>query len=357
MSNAIEIMEAVVPNSGLLQGKLLRKHQIPKPTGAGEVVGSNGYYTLHDFYAGAILSIYGKEYTVANCNTFARRFLMEELGIVFGPPKELPSLSDFRSNLRPLTNSTLEGSFSSTARPYTAASKSFYENDKLVLRFYGYWRSNENPPMNYAVRVHYFLADDSIEIISEYGRNDGRDRIPKFLSKMRVLKPSVTPALTAGSCTMEPVYSSDMYYTYKDIRVGGSIRVVGNDIHITDADDFTRNYYYNHQNVSLDDPIVVELESKAKRVPVTIPPHNGFGSEEDSLQTCSGSLMPKAPKKDGLKAKLYACVILRYKVKFTKPKVRKCTCYTLNVILIFCFYLFLAYGQRKRIYPSSLLGR
>lgn len=319
--NTIEIMEPVVPNSGLSQGKLLRKHQVPKPTANDEPPGSNGYYTLHDFYAGAVLSIYGRDYTIANCSTFTRRYLSEELGVVFGAPKDLPALSDSRSNVRKLGNSSSEGSFSSTTRPYTALSKSFYENDKLVLRFFGYWETNDVPKARYGVRIHYYLADDSIEIISEYGRNDGRDRIPKFLSKMRVLKPDIDVSLTSGSATMEPVYSADMYYYYTDLEVGGTLRIVGNDVHITDADEFTRNYYATRVGKELAPKISVELEAKPRKVQQVIPPHNGFGSEEDSLQTCSGSLMPKAPRKDGLKAKLYASMSLRYQVRFANPKV------------------------------------
>ena len=42
----------------------------------------------------------------------------------------------------------------------------------------------------YRVRIHYYLADDKIEIISQYSRNDGRDRFPKFLRKTRIEKPA-----------------------------------------------------------------------------------------------------------------------------------------------------------------------
>ena len=52
-----------------------------------------------------------------------------------------------------------------------------------------------------------------------------------------------------------------------------------------------------------------------------IPPYNGFGSEEDSLQTCKASLIPTAPMKDGMKAKLFQGMILRYKATMHNPKV------------------------------------
>ncbi|RYG67673.1 hypothetical protein EON64_06920 [archaeon] len=54
-----------------------------------------------------------------------------------------------------------------------------------------------------------------------------------------------------------------------------------------------------------------------------IPPYNGFGSEEDSLQTCKASLIPTAPMKDGMKAKLFQGMILRYKATMHNPKVRE----------------------------------
>lgn len=318
VTNTIEIFEPALENSGLWQGKQLRKHQIPKPVAEGEAPGSNGYYTLHDFYSGAKLIIYGKEYTICNCSPFSRRYLSEELGINFGPPKSLPPLSDIRSQVR----STSTTSFGDQPRTHAkSSSKKFFQNDKMVLRFYGFWKGNEYPnPIQYTVKIHYYLTDDTIEILSEYRRNDGRDRMPKFLRRMRVIKPDSGPAeLDTGSVALEPMINSNLYYHYSDLKIGDYLQVVGNSILIYDADNYTRRFY-EQNGQPLGDAIPIELEEKHEKVIVEPPPHNGFGSEEDSLQTCKGSLMPKPPKKDGLKAQLFAGVILRYRLKLSNPK-------------------------------------
>jgi hypothetical protein len=53
----------------------------------------------------------------------------------------------------------------------------------------------------------------------------------------------------------------------------------------------------------------------------TIPPYNGFGSEEDSLQTCKQTLVLSAPTKDGAKLKQLAGMILRYEAILANPEV------------------------------------
>ena len=60
--------------------------------------------------------------------------------------------------------------------------------------------------------------------------------------------------------------------------------------------------------IPLDAPVYPTLKNN-------IPPHDGFGSEEDSLQTCTGSLVPTAPKKDGIKLRNFQGMILRFFAK------------------------------------------
>ena len=67
---------------------------------------------------------------------------------------------------------------------------------------------------------------------------------------------------------------------------------------IAGCDAFTRQYYLSH-DISLNDDmslqVVPEKKVEIKRV---IPPYNGFGSEEDSLRSCSTQLAAPPPKKD-----------------------------------------------------------
>ena len=313
--DSIEIREPFQTNSGLVQGKFLRRHLVPKPDGS-------GHYTVRDFHAGAVLTMYNRQYTVIKCNSWTYRHL-KSIGVDFGHDLPLPGTTDAR--MRRLNSSASRASsaspekFSMSSRPYTALSKSFYEHDKMVLRFYGYWEGSEQPkPSRYRVRLHYYLTDDAIEIISEYGRNDGRDRVPKFLKKMKILKPAQAHGIMTSS--QEEKLDASCFYHYSDISVGSTITVVGNNIFIYDADPFTR-HFMEEDGLPLRPRIDIKFEETPRKYTVEPPPYNGFGSEEDSLQTCSGSLMPKPPRKDGLKAKLYAQQVLRFRMKFKNPKV------------------------------------
>jgi hypothetical protein len=375
----LEIREPIQTNSGLVQGKMLRRHRAPKPshhedgTSGG---GSDSYYGLNDFYAGAVLTIYNREYTVIDCNDFTYNYL-QSLGIEFGASLPSPEITDPRMTrlrntasaaaLASLSTTTSTPSFSATSRPYTALSKSFYEHDKMVLRFYGYWKGKETPkPINYSVRLHYYLTDDTIEIISEYGRNDGRDRVPKFLKKMRILKPIDGLNTTSGSVSSRTSRQGNAmmtqsqlevdpscYYHWTDILIGTILSIVGNDVLIFDADQFTRRYY-EKEGLELGEAIPVQLEDIPKKYSVEPAPYNGFGSEEDSLQTCSGSLMPKPPKKDGLKARLFAQKFLRYRMKFLKPNVRNLSCF--HSLLTLCLFLSLSVSLSSSLSLSLCLS-
>lgn len=310
VDEAIEIREPRIANSGLNQGKLVKKNRFLKPN-------SDEYYGLADFKAGGTLRLFKRDYTILKCNDFTLEYLAG-LGVDFGEALPIPQSTDMRIKKRDGTGAPPE-LFSCPSRPFTALSKNFYDKGKLVLRYYGTWDGQEEPiPTKYRVRVHYFLADDQIEIISEYRRNDGRDRVPKLLRKMRVLKPSPTDygIMTSAQSSF---LDDSCYYTHADIKIGSTINIVGNDILIYDADDFTRTYLRD-EGCPLDKKLDLVFEKPSQKITSDPPPYNGFGSEEDSLQTCSGSLMPKAPKKDGLKQKLFAGQMLRFRIKFRSPK-------------------------------------
>jgi hypothetical protein len=58
-----------------------------------------------------------------------------------------------------------------------------------VLRFYGCWddRARIFGDKHYYV-INYFLADDEIEVLERYGKNEGRDPFPKLIKKSKVPK-------------------------------------------------------------------------------------------------------------------------------------------------------------------------
>lgn len=104
------------------------------------------------------------------------------------------------------------------------------------------------------------------------------------------------------------------YYQPKDLMVGGTIFVLGRKMFLYDCDEFTKNYY--RKVFCVEQKSRIEIEEKKKPSPVRpMPPHDGLGSLEDSLQN-TFTVIPKPPKKDVLKQLLNANKYLRYEMMF-----------------------------------------
>ena len=100
--------------------------------------------------------------------------------------------------------------------------------------------------------------------------------------------------------------------------MGGQISIIHKAYKIIGADKFTRDYFLNamQRDMPLYVPKVVQKETKRK---TEIPPHNGFGDEEDSKVNCL-RLIPKPPKKDCSKV-LTEETKLSFAIQFFNPKI------------------------------------
>lgn len=85
-------------------------------------------------------------------------------------------------------------------------------------------------------------------------------------------------------------------------------------IKLIDADHATRSFY-SREGIKLGPQVAPPINDHPVPLERTPPPYSGFGSEEDSLTSCAGSLVQKAPARqhgeDG---------ILRYQAAFAHPK-------------------------------------
>ena len=76
-------------------------------------------------------------------------------------------------------------------RPYEKLDtlQQFLDYDRHVLRFFCRW--DDSPSMFGDVRwlvLHYFLADDTVEVLEKIPANSGRDAVPVFLRRARLHK-------------------------------------------------------------------------------------------------------------------------------------------------------------------------
>jgi hypothetical protein len=325
--STLEIKEAKAANSGIMP-LALKRHRVVKP-GLDSDDPNAAAYTIHDAFSGAVLKIYGVSYVLYDSDRHTRDYL-NSIGLEFGRAFKPPTIKyKLGASINSLSNPSMSLSATMSSAPHDATTSNssltskFLQMGSKVLRFYGFWVDSEGSIRR--VKVHYFLADDTIEVVNIHEKNDGRDHAPTFLRRMRMRKPAqdVSSRDFSSSSIMGPeINASDSkYYMWTDLNIGTSIKVAGVSIQLLDCDAFTRQYYEEEMQIPLATPIHLE-EPQEPVFKVCIPPHNGIGSEEDSLLSCSGSLILKPVRPNLAQLAKYAGICLRFKAKFVNPKVR-----------------------------------
>lgn len=279
-------------NSGIPQGVLVKRHHIPN--------GKDQFFTVVDLACGSELTFYGRTFRVVDCDGFTAEFFHEN-GLDIGEPEDYPynphdavyNLSKERevmsrgvSSVK--TDDLMHWTEAMLGRPTHLVNEDklaqFLQYDRKVLRFYCLW--DDTPALygeNRKFVLHYYLADDTVEIVESYNTNSGRDPFPKLLNRQKMPlqwdKPGRKEFVTAA-----------------DLFLGTTVNVYGRELLICDTDDFTSAFMSNNFGMPNGDDNVISLEEPRPDPPsMEIPPYTGFGSEEDSLGSFY-SLVPKAPK-------------------------------------------------------------
>lgn len=133
----------------------------------------------------------------------------------------------------------------------------------------------------------YYLADDTLEIISI------PSPLTKEQSRLKLLKKSKLPRNFHSTMTLGNRGKTEEFFHWSDFYIGLELEVYGRNLRLVDADKATREFY-NEQQVPLANPIVLPQPEVVVHER-EIPPPTGFGSEEDSLRSITGSLMPGPP--------------------------------------------------------------
>lgn len=274
----IKVIEPRTHNSGLSQGTLISRQRIRLPHSY------DLYYDVLDLNIGREITLFGKVFKIVNCDNFTRVFL-NRLGINVPDPISWPDDGERRpDNVKPPKH-----------RPF----RQFLDFDRQVLRFHGYWddRYSEFGTMH-KLEIHYFLADDTIEIKELLPKNSGNESSSMFLKKMRLpRKISSRIEMTGG-----PSVPS---YTPADLSIGAVLNVFGRKVVLTDCDPFTKEYYRVTYGLDTFTPLPVPQGGRTECFTADVsnrelPPWNGYGSYDDSAENCR-TVEPKAPHRDFMK--------------------------------------------------------
>jgi hypothetical protein len=295
---SMDITEPKVENSGIPQGVFCKRHRIVKP--------DNTYVGLDDLRISKDIEIYGRTFRIYDADKATRNWFNER-GIDLGPEEEVPRDTFSMKNTNKQENHNkimyqmkrhMEASLGKMMSLNVDASKKFLEFDRQVLRFQCVWHNTKYYGESRPFTLHFFLADDCVEVLDVPQANSGRDQFPVFLKKQRLPKDfkKTCPDISKIGVTDQSV----QYYKDSDLMIGQEVDVYGRRLLICGCDEFTKQHYLKNypgkfQESDFDNLLDDDVEQEA--LSVECPPSTGFGSEEDSL----GSflyLIPKVPKKD-----------------------------------------------------------
>ncbi|EGR31837.1 hypothetical protein IMG5_100900 [Ichthyophthirius multifiliis] len=298
--DSIQVNEPKQMNSGIPQGAFLKRQKILKSDGSGL------HLNLYDLRIGQDIEFFGKNFHFYDCDQYTREFY-ENLGIPQGPSQDYESdnwekktLTQYVPIKDQMMKDFMEHKLGGGRVP---PAKQFLENDRKVLKYYVF---SDIPYI-----MHYFLADDTIEIREINYQNSGRDPFPLMLRRQKLPKKF---ALNQPGQTYAEDYTKPI-----DIVYGQIVDVFGRKFQINGCDPYTQLYY--KEKLNIDFPLGHGYEQHYKDMPQReIPPYNGFGDEEDSLGYVY-RLIPKPPKKDFFKW-VDNQINLRFVGKFntTKPE-------------------------------------
>ena len=191
---SVHVEEPRQPNSGIPQGVFLKRHVVPKDN-------EGGVFGPADISVGSTVTMYGRTFFVVSCDGFTREYLTGALGLSVAPDGTFPDdpIDGHRATLKkdtvgnpypPAPHDDVLAAYIEAAagKPSNALApdklKKFLANDRKVLRFFAVWDDRgalygEKRPFV----VHYYLADDSVEVLEVAEPNGGRDPFPVFLRR------------------------------------------------------------------------------------------------------------------------------------------------------------------------------
>ncbi|CAN0301699.1 unnamed protein product, partial [Ectocarpus fasciculatus] len=293
--SSIKIVIAPKKRGGDRSGTKLRRSVITKENGE--------LYSPDDFKLGSTVYIYGRGYNIVDCNQATRDHLSDGVAPPFAPeehvdhsdlfaPEENENYDHEWAAFRPKKNQLkiyMEAKMGNTTN--NTKREGFIAYGNSVLKFLCYWDDSASMyGKRHEYAVVYHLADDTVDITSVSKNTDGGE-CKQLLKRAKLPKPTQGGA-SDGEFLHNP--AKDGVYHWSDFFVGACIEVYKRPFYITDADQSTREFYFNN-GMELASPIRMEAPA-VKEFSREIPPHVGFGSEEDSLRSCTGSVAPGVPR-------------------------------------------------------------
>ncbi|SPR00753.1 unnamed protein product (mitochondrion) [Plasmodiophora brassicae] len=253
----VRIVERKEDNSGMRNGAFLNRHRVPlAETGCTlPDEGAAPFLSPVHFAVGRDLVIYKRTYHIVDADAFTRAFYADVIGEPLFPAEPIPE-DPFHARIhraeeltasqgrREPVSAHYESVHGKPQRWQLVKHRKFLENDGQVLRFWAIWKSRVGDDRNLV--VHFFLADDTCEVLEIAQANSGRDPFPSLV-KRQTLRKSVPRSYGIDNIgedlALQAAAADGACYTAGDLRTGQTISVFGREVLLLRADDFTRRYY------------------------------------------------------------------------------------------------------------------
>ncbi|KAG7391308.1 EF-hand domain-containing member C2 [Phytophthora pseudosyringae] len=267
---SISISEPRVANSGISQGEFMRRAVVRK-TGNRNLSFpreniSNDFYSPDDFRIGGELRLYGRTFHLVDCDAATRSFYAEALGDTLETPRMYPDEASSKMDEVDELKDQLRLRTRVIGASKAEATRKFHDLSQKVLRFYASW--HDDHPLYPETRhfiLHYYLCDDTVEIIEARDRNRerGRGHFGVLLSRRKL-------ARETGRQQNDDDGAS-YFITDRDLRCGEWITAFSRRLLLENCDAFTREYYLETHGVTQE-----KFEPTPPEAPETAPKWRPF---------------------------------------------------------------------------------
>ena len=238
--DSVHVIEKKYENSGLPKGDFIKRRRVKLFEDEPELTRELFWKDLN---LAKNIMIFGKKFRICKCDKFTQDFY-EQNGIILNPPEDIPQI-DFSSKYSNIDFEKINKNIAEL-KEYTEVGlggghpnnglEQFLENDRKVLRFDISWYDPYDKEEK-KYKLHYYLADNQIEVCEIKLNNSGKDNFPKLLRKTKLPK---DPQMTYCPGIEHP---EEEYYTPKDLIIGNYIKIYNRNCKIFGCDEFTKDWY------------------------------------------------------------------------------------------------------------------
>lgn len=288
--NSIKIIEVPQPNSGINQGIFLRRSVAPRSDGS--------TLSLDEFRIGESVTIFGRDFYITDCNNATREYLKNH-GRYIPPSDKYDNINSMKNEMnshkwgqyhskKNNLKQFMEAKLGNTVN--TSGREGFMDYGNKTLKFLCSWDDREalyGDRQDYVLVYH--LADNTIEVF--VSSSSAAKQFPKLLRRAPLPKFVGSSSLIGDESNADGSPLNEVFYHWSDFYIGAELNVYSRLLTILDADSTTKQFYIENES-PLGEPIRLDADAIPFTFAREIPPHTGFGSEEDSLKSCFGPLNP-----------------------------------------------------------------